>query len=196
MRPHRRQPTRLPRPWDSPGKKTGADCHFLLQCMNVKIESEVAQSRPTLSDPMDCSLPGSSGHGIFQASVLEWGSKSHYRSKSASLEVTMENFTFWSCLFWEKKPLQNVNSPEWIIYSLLPNLSFEFQVTRLHHWLLSMAAAIFGLCDLFSHLSVTETLLLSLTNTTSVLPLSEFSIHIGDFPSMLISAYLELLLKH
>ena len=91
------------------------------------------------------------------------------------------------------EPLQNVNIPEWIIYSLLPNLSFEFQVTRLHHWLLSMAAAIFGLCDLFSHLSVTETLLLSLTNTTSILPLSEFSIHIGDFPSMLISTYLELL---
>ena len=72
VRPHRRQPTRLPRPWDSPGKNTGMGCHFLLQCMRVKRESEVAQSCPTLHDPMDCSLPGSSVHGIFQARVLEW----------------------------------------------------------------------------------------------------------------------------
>src|SRR5574340_431940 len=64
VRPHRWQPTRLPRPWDSPGKDTGVGCHFLLQCMKVKIESEVAQSCPTLSDPMDCSLPGSSVHGF------------------------------------------------------------------------------------------------------------------------------------
>ena len=71
--PHRWQPTRLPCPWDSPGKNTGVGCHFLLQCMKVKSESEVAQSRPTLFDPMDCSLPGSSVHGIFQARVLEWG---------------------------------------------------------------------------------------------------------------------------
>ena len=73
LRPHRRQPTRLPRPWDSPGKNTGAGCHFLLQCMKVKSESEVAQSCSTLSDPMDRSPPGSSVHGIFQARVLEWG---------------------------------------------------------------------------------------------------------------------------
>ena len=73
VRPHRRQCTRLPHPWDSPGKNTGVGCHFLLQCMKVKRESEVAQSCPTLSDPMDCSLPGSSTHGIFQARALEWG---------------------------------------------------------------------------------------------------------------------------
>ena len=72
VRPRRRQPTRPRRPWDSPGKNTGVGCHFLLQCMKVKSESEVAQSCPTLSDPMDCSLPGSSVHGIFQARVLEW----------------------------------------------------------------------------------------------------------------------------
>ena len=71
--PHRQQPTRLPCPWDYPGKNTGVGCHFLLQCMKVKSESEVAQSYPTLSNPMDCSLPGSSIHGIFQARVLEWG---------------------------------------------------------------------------------------------------------------------------
>ena len=62
LRPQRRQPTRLLRPWDSPGENTGVGCHFLLQCMTVKSESEVAQLCPTLSDPMDCSLPGSSVH--------------------------------------------------------------------------------------------------------------------------------------
>ena len=72
MRPNGRQPTRLPRPWDSLGKNTGMGCHFLLQCMKVKSESEVAQSYPTLCDPMDCSPPGSSIHGIFQARELEW----------------------------------------------------------------------------------------------------------------------------
>ena len=73
VRPHRRQPTRLPHPWDSPGKNTGVGCHFLLQCMKVKSEREVTQSCLTLSDPMDCSPSGSSVHGIFQARVLEWG---------------------------------------------------------------------------------------------------------------------------
>ena len=73
VRLHRGQPTRLPGPWDSPGKNTGVGCHFLLQCMKVKSESEISQSCPTLRDPMDCSLPGSSVHGIFQARVLEWG---------------------------------------------------------------------------------------------------------------------------
>ena len=71
--PHRRQPTRLRRLWDSPGKNTGVGCHFLLQCMEVRSESEVAQSCLTLSNPMDFSLPGSSVHGICQARVLEWG---------------------------------------------------------------------------------------------------------------------------
>ena len=79
--PHRQQPTRLPHPWDSPGKNTGVGCHFLLQCMKVKSESEIAQSCPTLSDPMDCSLPGSSTHGIFQARVLEWGANCYFGAK-------------------------------------------------------------------------------------------------------------------
>ena len=73
VQPHRRQPTRLPCPRDSQGKNTGVGCHFLLQCIRAKSESEVAQLCPTLSDPMDCSLPGSSVRGIFQARVLEWG---------------------------------------------------------------------------------------------------------------------------
>ena len=129
VRPHRTQPTRLPCPWDSPGKNTGVGCHFLLQCMKVKRESEVAPSRltlatpwtsayqaplsmgfsrqeywsgvplpspvherekwewscsvmPTLSDPMDFSLPGSSVHGICQAKILEWVAISFSRESS------------------------------------------------------------------------------------------------------------------
>ena len=68
----RSQPTRLPCPWDSPGKNTGVGCHCLLQCIKVESESEVTQSCPTLRDPMGCSLPGSSIHGVFQARTLEW----------------------------------------------------------------------------------------------------------------------------
>ena len=79
VQPQRWQPTRLPHPWDSPGKNTAVGCHFLLQCMKLKSESEVTQSCPTLSDPMDCSLSGSSIHGIFQARVLEWGATAFSR---------------------------------------------------------------------------------------------------------------------
>ena len=100
VQPHRQPPTRLPYPWDSPGKNTGVGCHFLLQCMKVKSESEVSQSRPTLSDPMDCSLPGSSIHGIFQARVLEWGaivwssnSISGYLSKGQE-NTNLERYVF------------------------------------------------------------------------------------------------------
>ena len=91
VRPHRWQPTKLLRPWDSPGKNAGVGYHFLLQCMKVKSESEVAQSCPTLSDPMDCSLPGSSVHGIFQARVLEWGAIAFSESspKPMSIESVM-----------------------------------------------------------------------------------------------------------
>ena len=92
MRPHRRQPTRLPCPWDSPGKNAGVGCHFLLQCMKVKSESEVTQSWSTLSDPMDCSPPGYSVHGIFQARVLESG------AISFSL-INMNNTYIFICNF-------------------------------------------------------------------------------------------------
>ena len=88
VRPHRQQPTRFPHPWDSPGNNTGVGCHFLLQGMKVKSENEVAQSRPTLSDPMDCSLPGSSVHGIFQARVLEWGAIAFSVSDSSHLHFS------------------------------------------------------------------------------------------------------------
>ena len=73
VRPHRQQPTRLLHPWDSPGKNTGVGGCFLLQRMKAKSETEVTQSCPTVRDPMDCSPPGSSVHGTFQARVLEWG---------------------------------------------------------------------------------------------------------------------------
>ena len=88
VRPHRRQPTRLPCPWDSPGKNTGVGCHFSLQCMKVKSESEVTQSYPTLSAPMDCSLPGSSVHGILQARGLEWGAIVRAISKDSGENIS------------------------------------------------------------------------------------------------------------
>jgi len=101
VQPHRRRPTRLPRPWDSPGKNTGVGCHFLLQCMKGKSESEVAQSCLTFRDPMVCSLPGSSVHGIFQARVLEWGaiafsSQCHYLNTITRPSVA---FSFSSQIF-------------------------------------------------------------------------------------------------
>ena len=95
VRPHRRQPTRLPRPWDSPGKNTGVGCYFLLQCMKVKSQSEVAQSCPTLRDPMDYSLPGSSVRGIFQARVLEWVAiaSSALVRYSRSIQITVQSLS-------------------------------------------------------------------------------------------------------
>ena len=98
MQPHRWQPTRLPRPWDSPGKNTGVGCHLLLQCMKVKSESEVAQSCPTLSDPMDCSLPGSSVHGISQARILEWGAIAFSLVKGDPLYIS-KTFSLWALSF-------------------------------------------------------------------------------------------------
>ena len=106
VRPHTRQPTRLRHPWDSLGKNTGVGCHFLLQCMKGKSESEVAQSCPTLSNSMDCSPPGSSVHGIFQARILEWVaiaffiisldiSKSFIR-KSYESCIAAKCFTVWA----------------------------------------------------------------------------------------------------
>ena len=98
VRPHRQQPTRLPRPWDSPGKKTGVGCHFLLQCMKVKSESEDAQSCLTLSDPMDCSPPGCSIHGTFQARVLEWGAIAF-----STRDWEEYNNNNWDGLRWRKR---------------------------------------------------------------------------------------------
>ena len=95
--PHRQQPTRLPHPWDSPGKNTGVGCHFLLQCMKVKSESEVAQLCLTLSEPMDCSLPGSSVHGIFQAWVMEWGAIAFSLATFYCLSILHMTMYIWQC---------------------------------------------------------------------------------------------------
>ena len=95
VRPHKQQPTRILCPWDSPGKNTGVGCHFLLQCMKVESESEIAQSRPTRSDPMDCSLPGSSVHGIFQARVLEWGAIAFSAYRYMDTQICNENIKTW-----------------------------------------------------------------------------------------------------
>ena len=92
VRPHRWEPARLPCPWDSPGKNTGVGCHFLLQCIKVKSESEVAQSCLILSDPMDCSLSGSSIHGTFQASVLEWVTSAFSLKWLQPLYITRQQF--------------------------------------------------------------------------------------------------------
>ena len=108
VRPHRRQPTRLCHPWDSPGKNTGVGCHFLLQCRKVKSESEVAQSCWTLRDPMDCSLPGSSVHGIFQARVLEWGAIAFSITDSSVLKSYITDYFIFlcSCIFLIYVPLR------------------------------------------------------------------------------------------
>ena len=87
VRPLRWSPTRLPRPWDSPGMNTGVGCHFLFQCMKLKSESEVAQSSSTLGNPMDYSLPGSSIHGIFQARVLDWGAIAFFQRVSKGFKI-------------------------------------------------------------------------------------------------------------
>ena len=106
VQPHRWQPTRLPHPWDSPGKNTRVGCHFLLQFMKAKSESEVAQSYPTLSDPMDCSLPGSSIHGIFQARVSEWGAIAfsdiciYQKASLISIYINYNNvYSFFNLIF-------------------------------------------------------------------------------------------------
>ena len=96
VQPHRWQPTRLPRPWDSPGKNTGVGSHFLLQCMKVKSESEVAQSCPTLSDPMDCSLPGSSIHGIVQYWKKSTGVGCHCLLKTCILHHIKLTILIWT----------------------------------------------------------------------------------------------------
>ena len=98
VQPHRRQPTRLPHPWDSPGKNTGVGCHFLLECRKVKSESEVTQSCLTFSDPIDYSLPGYSVHGIFQARVLEWVAIAFSAPEGKRLSQSQNNAQLWLCL--------------------------------------------------------------------------------------------------
>ena len=110
MRPHRRQPTRSRRPWDSLGKNTGVGCHFLLQCMKVKVKS---LSRVRLSDPTDCSLPASSVHGIFQARGLEWGAIHFIKSTTAltvRCVIVLHTKKKKKNLLGKRKPKQNCDN--------------------------------------------------------------------------------------
>ena len=142
VRPHRWQPTRLPRSWDSPGKNSGVGCHFLLQCMKVKSESEVAQSCLTCSDPMDCSPPGSSVHGIFQARVLEWGeypndelthswSKRMQWSTRTGLSVLWELIIYLISIILQAS-WSNIGSLKWVMVGVFRNCQLlQIQAWRL-----------------------------------------------------------------
>ena len=127
---HRWQATRLLCPWDSPGKNTGVGCLFLLQCMKVKSESEVTQSCPTLSDPMDCSLPGSSFHGIFQARVLEWVATAFSRGSSRPRDWThISCIGRWVLYHWATREASvQINS-----FQIIINLDFFIHIKRLGH---------------------------------------------------------------
>ena len=140
VQPHRWQPTRLPRPWDSPGKNTGVGCHFLLQCMKVESESEVTQSYPTLSDPMDCSPPGSSIHGIFQARVLEWGAIAFSMSISkvlmkyghACLFTILYGFFFNWMAVTETTSFSSLDSAAWRTTNH-SGIRMQFKSHKYHH---------------------------------------------------------------
>ena len=136
VRPHRRQPTRLPCPCDSPGKNTGVGWHFLLQCMKVKSEREVAQSCPTLSDPMDCSLPGSSIHGIFQAGVLEWGAEQNiWQLKFCVAPEQLRAWVRWLCVNMRKVLFRNLMAcfNSWSSFDQVCALRFFFASLDFHH---------------------------------------------------------------
>ena len=142
VRPQRRQPTRLPHPWDSPGKNTGRGCHFLLQCMKMKSESEVAQACPTPSKPMDCSLPGSSVHGICQARVLEWvaisfsGKRSLVFPEISSLSHSIVFLYFFALTAAEGVLISSCYSLELCIQMGISFLySFAFRFSSFHSYL-------------------------------------------------------------
>ena len=152
--PHRGQLTRLPHPWDSPGKNTAVGCRFPLQCMKVKSESEFAQSCPTPSNPMDCSPPGSSVHGIFQARVLEWGAIAFSRDSILGLSNSRSHAfprlypMLLSCLNFQEK----FNNPSKIIW-MYWNIRFciFFQIIVIYHFFSSVGAftktvCLYGLC--------------------------------------------------
>ena len=133
VRPHRRQSTRLPRPWDSPGKNTGVGCHFLLQCMRVKSETEVAQSCLTLCHPMDCSLPGSSIHGIFQARVLEWVAISFSDKLVSGFQMCIAQGTEMESTC-RKVSLSKCKKTSRYVYTLLVSSVFEMEECSVFLW--------------------------------------------------------------
>ena len=132
VRPHRWQPTRLPHPWESPGKNTGVGCHFLLQCMKVKSQSEVTQSYPTLSDPMDCNLPGSSVHGIFQARVLKWGAIVFSILTYYKVQINIESCVFKKHIWSSALGLEN---RPFLCFKIHPVFSiFTIALRQEAHW--------------------------------------------------------------
>ena len=129
VRPHRWQPTRLRHPWDSPGKNTGVGCHFLLQSMKVKSKIEVAQSCLTRNNPMDCSLPGSSVHGIFQARVLEWGATAFSIKKAERQRI--DAFELWCWRRLLRVPWTARRSNQSILKEISPGCSLEGLMLKL-----------------------------------------------------------------
>ena len=123
-------PPASPSPWDSPGKNTGMGCHFLFQCMTVKSESEVAQWCQTLSGPMDCSLPGSSADGIFQAKVLEWG--------AIAFSTTVTKHSKYSCQFsfLFESQCHRTNFYFCLIYSFFPVKMSEIYICLIYFFLI------------------------------------------------------------
>ena len=142
MRPHRQRPTRLPSR-DSPGKHTGVGCHFLLQCMKVKSESEVAQSCPTLRDPMDCSPPGSSVHGISQARVLEWVAIAFSVLRIDPLILRNRKLTGWFVLGCDSD--LKVHSSDENVLCVDPVLSPVSELGTQEGWTLSSTSGCAGL---------------------------------------------------
>ena len=131
--PYRRQPTRLPRPWNSPGKNTGVGCHFLLQCMKVKCESEVTQSCPTLCDPIDSSPPGSSVHGLFQARVLEWGTLYDRKKKNKDIgNLKAKCYTETIGEINSKMSWNFATHRLWAFCFVIHVVSFKFYLDRTH----------------------------------------------------------------
>ena len=114
MRPHRWQPTRLPRPWDSPGKNTGVGCHFL-QCMKAKSEREIAQLCLTLSNPIDGSPSGSPVPGILQARTLE------------RVAISFSNAWKWKVKVKSLSRVQLLATPWTAAYQALPSVGFSRQ---------------------------------------------------------------------
>ena len=129
-RPHRRQPTRLPGPWDSPGKNTGVGCHFLLQCMKMKSESKVAQSCPTLRDPMDCSLPGSSILGFSRQEYWSGLCREHKNNEKSfprTITDTYQYIFFCGCTVFVLPVIKNIEIV--IIANVNSSYSLELIVT-------------------------------------------------------------------
>ena len=151
LQPHRWQPTRPPHPWDSLGKNTGVGCHFLLQRMKVKSESEVTQLCPTLSNPMDCNLPGSSTHGIFQARVLEWVAIAFsYKLPILVISITSFSSISWcqghsKCMSYYRSNVNPIILDNNSLTAFCSSFNFFFLISHLR-WALKNRGPLFHVC--------------------------------------------------